>query len=153
MTVANGEEAFGNEGLRSRATRLLWRQVQSLSGVGLLLGTLFFAAALTPTLVPRNYLTQGALAGACFAVGYAAGVLWRWVWHYLELPEPSERLRSTANAVITAASLFVVISFLWRAAEWQNSIRAVMKMEPVETAHPLKVCAIALITCLVLLVL
>src|ERR1700744_2475485 len=153
MTVANGEEAFGNEGLRSRATRLLWRQVQSLSGVGLLLGTLFFAAALTPTLVPRAYLTQGALAGACFAIGYAAGVLWRWLWHYLEVPEPSERLRSIANTLIAAASFLVVITFLWRAAEWQNSIRAVMKMEPVETAHPLKVCGVALVTFLALLVL
>ena len=34
--------------------------LESLSGVGLLLGTLFFAASLTPTLVPRTYLTQGA---------------------------------------------------------------------------------------------
>jgi hypothetical protein len=35
--------------------------------------------------------------------------------------------------------------FLWRAAEWQNSIRTAMKMEPVETAHPLKLTGIALI--------
>ena len=49
-----------------------------------MLGALFFAAALTPTLVPRSYLTQGALAGACFAIGYLAGNLWRWLWHYLE---------------------------------------------------------------------
>jgi uncharacterized membrane protein len=132
---------------------MIRRQVQSLSGVGIFLGTLFFAVSLTPTLVPRDYVMQGALAGACFAVGYAAGVLWRWLWHYLELPEPSERLRSMTNAVVAAASLLVVITFLWRAAEWQNSIRAVMKMEPVESAHPLKVCAIALTTFLVLLVL
>jgi uncharacterized membrane protein len=129
------------------------RLVRSLSGVGIVLGTLFFAASLTPTLVPRNYLMQGALAGTCFAVGYAAGVLWRWLWHYLELPEPSERLRSIANALVAAASLVIVIAFLWRATEWQNSIRAVMKMEPVETARPLKVCAIALAAFLALLVL
>lgn len=135
------------------SARIIRRLVQSLSGVGILLGAMFFAAALTPTLVPRNYLTQGALAGACFAIGYAAGVLWRWLWRYLELPEPSTRLRSTANALVAAASLFIVISFLWRAAEWQNSIRAAMKMEPVESAHPFKVCAIALITFLGLLVL
>jgi uncharacterized membrane protein len=118
----------------------------SLSGVGIFLGALFFAAALTPTLVPRSYLTQGALAGACFAIGYAAGVLWRWLWHYLELPEPSPRMRSVANALVAVACLLVVILFLWRAAEWQNSIRTVMKMERVETARPIKTCAIALIT-------
>jgi uncharacterized membrane protein len=129
------------------------RQMQSLSGIGIFLGALFFAAALTPTLVPRSYLTQGALAGACFAIGYGAGILWRWLWHYLELPEPSARLRSTTNAAVAAACLLVVIVFLWRAAEWQNAIRAAMKMEPVETAHPLEVCAIALITFVVLLAL
>lgn len=127
--------------------------MQSLSGVGLVLGALLFAASLTPTLVPRSYLTQGVLAGACFAIGYGAGVLWRWLWHYLELPEPSPRIRSIANAMVAVACVIVVIVYLWRAVEWQNSIRAVMKMEPVETAHPFKVCAIALITFFVLLAL
>lgn len=133
--------------------RLIRRQLLSLSDVGLMLGALFFAAALTPTLIPRSYLTQGALAGGCFAIGYFAGVLWRRLWHYLELPEPSARARSVANALVATVCLLVVIFSLWRTAEWQNAIRTVMKMAPVETAHPLKVCAIALITFLVLLVL
>lgn len=128
-------------------------QMQSLSGIGLILGALFFAAALTPTLVPRSYLTQGALAGACFAIGYAAGVLWGWLWHYLELPELSSRIRSITNVLVSAACLIVVIMFLWRAAEWQNSIRSAMKMEPVETADPLKISAVALITFFALLAL
>ncbi|SCB11933.1 Uncharacterized membrane protein [Bradyrhizobium shewense] len=133
--------------------RFIRRQLLSLSGVGLMLGALFFAAALTPTLIPRSYLTQGVLAGGCFAIGYFAGVLWRRLWHYLELPEPSARARSIANALAAAACLLVVIVFLRQTAEWQNSIRAVMKMAPVETAHPLKLCVIALITFVVLLVL
>lgn len=133
--------------------RFIQRQLLSLSGVGLMLGALFFAAALTPTLIPRSYLTQGVLAGGCFAIGYFAGVLWRRLWHYLELPEPSARARSTANALVAAGCLLVVIVSLWRTAEWQNAIRTVMKMAPVETAHPFKVCAIALVTFAVLLVL
>lgn len=140
-------------GAFSKLKWLMRRQLLSLSGVGLMLGALFFAASLTPTLVPRSYLTQGAVAGACFGIGYLAGNVWRWLWHYLELPEPSARLRSTANALVAVACLLVVILFLWRAAGWQNSIRAVMKMAPVETAHPLKVCVVALITFVVLLVL
>lgn len=118
-----------------------------------MLGALFFAAALTPTLIPRSYLTQGALAGGCFAIGYFAGVLWRRLWHYLELPEPSARARSVANALVATGCLLVVIFSLWRTAEWQNAIRTAMKMAPVETAHPLKVCAIALVTFVALLVL
>lgn len=129
------------------------RQIRSLSGVGILLGALFFAAALTPSLIPRHYLTQGALAGACFAIGYAAGVLWRWLWHYLELPEPPDRIRSITNAFVAAACVVIVVTFLWRAADWQNSIRAVMGMGPVESAHPIKVCAIAAVTFLAILAL
>ncbi|WP_164933766.1 alpha/beta hydrolase [Bradyrhizobium guangzhouense] len=133
--------------------RFIRRQLLSLSGVGLMLGALFFAAALTPTLIPRSYLTQGALAGGCFAIGYFAGVLWRRLWHYLELPEPSARARSVANALVAASCLLVVIAALWRTTAWQNAIRSVMKMAPVETAHPLKVCIIAVITFAVLLLL
>jgi hypothetical protein len=55
--------------------------------------------------------------------------------------------------LVAAGCLVVVIVFLWRAAEWQNSIRTVMKMAPVETAHPFKVCAIALVTFAALLLL
>src|SRR5262245_39558585 len=40
--------------------RELWH---SFSTCGLLLGTLFFAASLTPSLLPRSYLTQGVLSG------------------------------------------------------------------------------------------
>jgi uncharacterized membrane protein len=129
------------------------RQIRSLSGVGILLGALFFAAALTPSLIPRHYLTQGALAGACFAIGYAAGVLWRWLWHYLELPEPPDRIRSITNAFVAATCVVIVVTFLWRATDWQNSIRAVMGMGPVESAHPIKVCAIAAVTFLAILAL
>lgn len=131
---------------------IIRRQMQSLSGIGIFLGSVFFAAALTPSLIPRNYLTQGALAGGCFAIGYGAGVLWRWLWHYLEIPEPSDRIRSIANTCVAAACVVIVVTFLWRAAGWQNSIRAVMGMEPVESAHPFKVCAIATLTFVAILI-
>jgi uncharacterized membrane protein len=51
--------------------------LQSLSTTGLILGTLFFIASLTPTLIPRTYLSQGVLSGVCFAIGYGLGELCR----------------------------------------------------------------------------
>jgi len=125
----------------------------SLSGIGLVLGTLFFAASLTPTLVPRTYLTQGVLAGACFALGYGIGVFWRWLWAYLELPEPGEKLRFHANTVIAVLCALVALYFLWNTAAWQNSIRQLMQMEPVTSAHPIKLTFIALVTFVALLAL
>ncbi len=48
---------------------------------GLLLATLFFAASLTPTLIPRNYLTRArALRRARAAAGYGLGFFLRWLW-------------------------------------------------------------------------
>lgn len=130
---------------------MILKPAQSLSGTGIVVGTLLFAASLTPTLIPRTYLTQGALAGVCFAMGYGLGVAANWLWRYLEIPELPARLRSIINMAVAALCFIVVITFLWRSAAWQNSIRTVMDMPPVESTHPLKVCAIALLTFVVAL--
>lgn len=139
--------------LATRASGLLRGWASGLSGVGLMLGTLFFAASLTPSLVPRTHLTQGVLAGACFAAGYGLGVGWRRLWAYLELPEPAERRRRLTNGAIALVCLAVALVFLRQAAEWQNSIRALMRMEPVASAHPVKLCLVALLTFAALLAL
>lgn len=120
--------------------------VRSLSGVGLALGTLFFAASLTPSLVPRTFLTQGVLAGASFAAGYGAGVVWRGLWTYLQFREPPERWRRATNLAMAALCLVVAIAFLARASAWQNSIRAVMELPAVDTAHPFKLSLTAVAT-------
>jgi uncharacterized membrane protein len=135
--------------MRSWVARF-WR---SLSAGGLVLGTLFFVASLTPTLVPRTYLTQGVLSGACFAVGYGIGAAWRWLWAHLELPEPRERLLIILKiAVATVCAVFAIL-FLWWAADWQNSIRHLMQLEPVTSAHPFEVCFIAIVTFVLLVAL
>jgi uncharacterized membrane protein len=41
--------------------------LRSFSGIGLMIGTLFFAASLTPSLVPRSPVIQGVLGGFCLA--------------------------------------------------------------------------------------
>ncbi|WP_407529495.1 alpha/beta hydrolase [Methylobacterium oryzisoli] len=139
--------------IAASAAGFLQRRARRLSGVGLALGTLFFAAALTPSLVPRTSLTQGVLAGACFAAGYGLGVWSRWLWAYLGLRVPTERASHITNTLIAAGCLSVVIACLWRAAEWQNSIRAVMGMTPITSVHPIQVCLIALATFVSLLAL
>jgi uncharacterized membrane protein len=121
--------------------RGLWH---SISTSGLLLGTLFFAASLTPTLLPRSFLTQGVLSGCSLATGYGIGVFASWLWAYMELPQPKgHRLRVAKLAAATGCAVVAVI-FLSQAARWQNSIRGLMELEPVDTAHPLEVALIAL---------
>lgn len=121
--------------------RRLWR---SLSMSGLLLGTLFLAASLTPTLLPRSFLTQGVLAGCSLAAGYGIGVFGRWLWAYMEIPQPESRLLRVAKLAAASGCAVVAVISLRRAALWQNSIRELMQLEPVDTAHPLEVALIAL---------
>ena len=109
--------------------RWLREWVASLSAVGLIVATLFFAASLTPSLVPRSTLMQGVLSGLAMGVGYALGTFVFWLWHYLELPEPRARIQRMVMFGAIVFSAVALLSFLWRAGEWQNSIRELMDME------------------------
>ncbi len=128
----------------------VWR---SLSGAGLIIGALFFAASLTPSLIPRGPELQGVLGGATFAAGYGIGVFLDWLWGYLELPRGRAELRRTIVGVAALIAAAIVGYYLWHSAEWQDSIRLAMGMEPVRTAHPFTVGAIAVAVAAVLLVL
>ena len=113
-----------------------WR---SFSGPGLLVGAAFLAASLTPSLIPRSFALQGALAGTCFAVGYGLAVLATALWIYLGLPVARGGVRRTAAWGAAAVAAALVLGFMWRASAWQNSIRVRMDMPPVDSARPLEV--------------
>lgn len=132
---------------------VILRFLRSLSAGGVVLGTIFFAASLTPTLIPRTFLMQGALSGACFAIGYAMGVGWRWLWRYMQLPEPHGRPERLLKAGVLSACVVLAIVFLRKTTAWQNSIHALMEMEPVSSAHPVEIFLIAVLTFVVLVLL
>src|SRR5262249_19890744 len=66
-------------------------------------------------------------------------------WGYMEHPKPRGRLLWVAKLAATIGCAIVAVIYLWRAAQWQNSIRELMQLEPVDTAHPLEVGLIALL--------
>lgn len=123
----------------------LWRLGHSFCSVGVLIGTLFFAASLTPSLVPRSFTLQGLLSGCSFAAGYGIGVFVRWLWFYMGLPafSPSVARNTKWSAAVICG--IVTAIFLWTASAWQNSIRLPMGLEPVESGRPLEVGAIAFV--------
>ncbi|WP_028744984.1 alpha/beta hydrolase [Rhizobium mesoamericanum] len=118
----------------------------SLSSSGLVLGTLFFVASLTPTLVPRTYLTQGVLSGICFAAGYGIGIFCRRLWAFMELPEASGRARDNIRLVVVVFCAVVIGTVSSWTTAWQNSIRKFMQLEPVASVGPLHVFFIAAVT-------
>ncbi|AQU81773.1 MULTISPECIES: alpha/beta hydrolase [unclassified Halomonas] len=117
--------------------------INRFSGVGLLVATLFFAFSLTPSLVPRPVVAQGIVSGLSFSAGYALGVTGLTLWRYLHIPEPSPKIELYLKWLAALICLGISVTFLWRAAEWQNSIRLLMEMEPTNGTRPLSVALIA----------
>ncbi len=128
---------------------VLW--MSRLSASGLLLGACLFAASLTPSLVPRDFLFQGVLGGFAFALGYWIGKIGQLLWRFLELPVLPPRVWRAVLWAAAGLAVGTALVALSRAAEWQNSVRVKVGMEDVATAHPIYVAVIALVTAAVVL--
>jgi len=133
----------------ARSLRLyLTRWFRRFSATGLLLGTVFFAFSLTPSLVPRPMVFQGLVSGLSLSLGYLLGVAGRWLWSFLQLPLPTARRHRTVLTVAGLLCVATATTFLARASDWQSSLRRLMGVESLETVRPYSV---ALITLLVFL--
>lgn len=110
----------------------------------LLLGLLFFAASLTPSLIPRDSLLQGGLGGLVMALGYLLGRGLVSLWRLMELPALRRRMAVTIQAACAVPVLLLVAICLGKAGQWQDSIRSRMGMEPVDSLNTLQMLLLAL---------
>jgi uncharacterized membrane protein len=134
-----------------RAGRWLEGWFDRFSASGLIPGTLLLAFSLSPSLVPRTPLFQGLVSGVSLSLGYLLGWGAGRLWSYLELPVPGARWRRRVLRGAAAVCVATAAVFLWRASEWQNSVRWIMGMDPVETVRPYTVALITLVVFLVAL--
>lgn len=121
-----------------------------LSRVGLIVGALFLAFSLTPSLVPRPLVFQGLVSGLSLTLGYVLGVAGRWLWRYLELPVPGERRSRVLVAGAAVVCAGVLAAFAWQASAWQNSVRELMHLPPTSGASPFSLAAVTALTFVVL---
>lgn len=110
---------------------------------GLLLAGLAFGAALTPSLLPRDPLTQGLLAGGVAALAHELGAFAGELWDFLELPRLPRGWRGAAAVAAGLAALTVAAASLLHAAAWQDATRAVAGLPPVASSAPLTIAAVA----------
>lgn len=115
-------------------------------GAGIVIGALFFSASLTPSLIPRSFEVQGILGGVAFSAGYGIGVFLVATWRYLQLPPLHESILKPTRLILSALILTATIIGLYNSSGWQNSVRGALNMEPVDSAYPVSVSIIAILT-------
>ncbi|MEM9437365.1 MAG: alpha/beta-hydrolase family protein, partial [Pseudomonadota bacterium] len=122
----------------------LFRIVGPFSVPCFLVGLVFFAASLTPSLIPRGPEMQGVLGGLVTALGYLTGQIIALLWRALDLPEFQGR---AARIVAGIASAVVAVFFIWvlgLSLTWQNALREKMGMEPAEALGLARIVLIAI---------
>lgn len=133
--------------------RYLLQFARSFSAIGLVIGLAFFCISLTPSLLPRDFIVQGILSGLVFVAGYTIGYVGQRIWHFMELKEVSGRLAGVILWALLSILIVTTVYTLNQIITWQNSIRLLMEMSPIETAYPVTLLCIAIITALLIILL
>jgi uncharacterized membrane protein len=99
--------------------------------VGMAFAIAFFCLSVTPSLLPRSWLLQGAISGILTATGYGLGVLieWlarRWIARVREAPPPGPH----AWRILAVVGGILILVFLYLGSTWQRDIYKIMGMQP-----------------------
>ncbi|AGT11145.1 alpha/beta hydrolase [Paracoccus aminophilus] len=124
--------------------------MSEVSVLAILVGLLLAAASLTPSLIPRDMLFQGVLAGASTAVGYLCMRFFLALWRALEIPELGGRPARIALTILAIPVLATLVFCISQARMWQNSIRSRMGLPDLEATSTVKMLLVALAVFLVL---
>ncbi len=110
---------------------------------GLALGLVFFCLSLTPSLVPRSWLVQGAVTGVSATIGYALGVLGSHLTRQLLPREPRPPIKRAAWWALGVGGAAAALLAVVLAGNWQQQLHLVMGAEePTQPAY-LAVLAVA----------
>ncbi len=97
--------------------------VRHYTFTGTALGLVFIWLSLTPSLLPRGPLFQGAVSGSAGAIGYGLGVFIVWLVRYMQSKDtspPAPRVAWLALVVIGAIGQILMIVYFHI---WQDEVR------------------------------
>ena len=103
--------------------------------------------------LPREFVVQGVLSGVLFAAGYIIGKAGHWIWRFMELRDPTGNFARVLIWILVIILILATVYTLNQMSTWQNSIRLRMEMEPIDSAYPLTVFGVAIVTALVFILL
>ncbi len=93
----------------------------------------FLWASFWPTLMPRSFVTQGAMSGISAAIGYAVFTLLGWLTGLVlarfgvTISPAARRIAWIVLGVL--AAIVLVIGGLWMCGRWQNQQRSMLLMD------------------------
>ncbi|WP_062213806.1 alpha/beta hydrolase [Demequina oxidasica] len=102
-----------------------WVDALRLDYGGVLLGLVFLALSLTPSLLPRPQVAQGVISGLSFAVGYGVGVLlWYILRRVISWRNPAlARWGWPVLGIVIVTGAVILAPFV---VAWQNGIRTMV---------------------------
>ncbi|KZM51075.1 alpha/beta-hydrolase family protein [Labrenzia sp. OB1] len=120
--------------------------LKRISIAGLLLGLLFFAASLTPSLIPRGPLVQGVLGGLVMALGYLTWWILLLLWRVAAMPEFHGVAKRWLLSLLAIGTLSFFGWTLVSSLAWQNDLRVKMDMPFVDNPDLIFLTFVALLT-------
>lgn len=119
--------------------------------VGVAVGTLFACLAMTPSLLPRDWLFQALVSGISAALGYGVGVFLAWAlrhvpaWRRLlaraadRVPAAwRARVRPLGGALLAAAAVLALVLMLVAGSRWQREMTSALGMPSPSTGDWLR---------------
>lgn len=121
-----------------------------LDFTGVAFGALFFCLSLTPSLLPRDWISAGVIGGLNAAIGYGIGVLAGAVVRAVILRgrnwwPPSRRVRYAVQAGVVAAAAGASVLMVVPAATWQRRVAELMGITGPATAGYLRILPVAVL--------
>lgn len=136
---------MSRESLRAWAWGLL-----RLDFTGVACAAVFFCLSLTPSLLPRDWLTGGVIGGITAAIGYGIGVALGLIVRGLFLRgrpwwPPGPRVRFRFQAAVVTVSIAASVAMIVPAAAWQRRVAALMGIAGPDAFGYLRTLLVALV--------
>ncbi|MGI9126474.1 MAG: alpha/beta-hydrolase N-terminal domain-containing protein, partial [Mycobacterium sp.] len=135
----------------TRASLAAWAwRLMRLDFSGVAFAALFFCLSLTPSLLPRDWLTAGVIGGINAAIGYGIGVLLGALARRLVLRRRTwwplgKRPRRILTAAVVVASIGASVAMVLPAAAWQREVAGLMGIQGPATSGYLRTLVVALV--------
>ena len=129
-----------------------WLFTRHLCFGGLVGALVLFCLSMTPSLVPRAWLFQGAVSGVSVAIGYGVGSAVSAGIRKLVKREPSPVFKRRAWWVLAGSTLVMGALFLYFGWAWQEDVRQLMEIDDLRAFEWFAIIVLTVVLAYVLLV-